>query len=285
MGSREDALASIARRRAIDDPIHGIWAITQGADGRVVGNLLLKPIPVSAGEPSGGPTEVEIGWHLHPEAWGHGYATEAAAAVLDDASSRGLAKVLAVTHPDNHASLHRARVGSMGKFVDHIEVLHPPETIPLEFELGSCAIALTTNPFVMPPVIRTQCYAVLGDWLPPTAPVGMIVTFTVYNPAGGSSTAIEVHNVYAVEQMRGHANAEGDTIPVRIGKWLFAEGYLTLHSPDRTDAGDRWARRAGGPRPPRDERGTAANAELNGQLAVDRLNDEAWPAPPWPRRD
>ena len=104
MGSREDALASIARRRAIDDPIHGIWAITQAADGRVVGNLLLKPIPVSAGEPSGGPTEVEIGWHLHPEAWGHGYATEAAAAVLDDASSRGLAKVLAVTHPDNHAS-------------------------------------------------------------------------------------------------------------------------------------------------------------------------------------
>jgi RimJ/RimL family protein N-acetyltransferase len=104
MSTREDALASIARRRAIDDPIHGIWAITAAADGRLVGNLLLKPIPLSAGEPSGGPNDVEIGWHLHPDAWGHGYATEAAEAVLDDAFSRGLAKVLAVTNPDNHAS-------------------------------------------------------------------------------------------------------------------------------------------------------------------------------------
>ena len=48
MNNREDALASIARRCAIDDPIHGIWAITTAADGRLVGNLLLKPIPLSA---------------------------------------------------------------------------------------------------------------------------------------------------------------------------------------------------------------------------------------------
>lgn len=87
MHDRESALASIARRRAIDDPVHGIWAITTVADGRLVGNLLLKPIPLSAGERAAGPTEVEIGWQLHPESWGHGYATEAAAAVLSDAST------------------------------------------------------------------------------------------------------------------------------------------------------------------------------------------------------
>ena len=104
MRTREDALASIARRRAIDAPIHGIWAITTAEDGRLVGNLLLKPIPLSSGEPPGGPNDVEIGWHLHPDAWGHGYATEAAEAVLDDAFSRGLAKVLAVTDPENPAS-------------------------------------------------------------------------------------------------------------------------------------------------------------------------------------
>lgn len=78
MNDRERALASIARRRAIDDPVHGIWAVTTAADGRLVGNLLLKPIALSAGEPAGGPAEVEIGWQLHPESWGHGYATEAA---------------------------------------------------------------------------------------------------------------------------------------------------------------------------------------------------------------
>jgi RimJ/RimL family protein N-acetyltransferase len=104
MNTREDALASIARRRAVDHPIHGIWAITTAADGRLVGNLLLKPIPLSAGQPTGRPDDVEIGWHLHPNAWGHGYATEAAQAVLDDAFNRGLGKVVAVTNPDNHAS-------------------------------------------------------------------------------------------------------------------------------------------------------------------------------------
>jgi RimJ/RimL family protein N-acetyltransferase len=104
MSTREDALASIGRRRAVDDPIHGIWAITVAAGGRPVGNLLLKPIPLSASEPSDVRDDVEIGWHLHPDARGHGYATEAAQAVLDDAFSRGLAKVLAVTDPDNHAS-------------------------------------------------------------------------------------------------------------------------------------------------------------------------------------
>jgi RimJ/RimL family protein N-acetyltransferase len=104
MTAREEALASIARRRAIDDPIHGIWAIATAAEGRLVGNLLLKPIPLSTDEPSSQPNDVEIGWHLHPEAWGHGYATEAAEAVLHDAFNRGLAKVVAVTNPDNHAS-------------------------------------------------------------------------------------------------------------------------------------------------------------------------------------
>ena len=104
MSTREEALASIARRRAVDDPIHGIWAITAAADGRLLGNLLLKPILLSTCEPSDRPNDVEIGWHLHPDAWGQGYATEAAEAVLDDAFSRGLAKDLAVTNPDNHAS-------------------------------------------------------------------------------------------------------------------------------------------------------------------------------------
>ncbi|GIJ34537.1 GNAT family N-acetyltransferase [Micromonospora sediminimaris] len=124
LNSREDALASIARRRAIDDPIHGIWAITTATDRQLVGNVLLKPIPLSAGEPTDGPTDVEIGWHLHPDAWGHGYATEAAAAVLDDAFERGLTRAIAVTNPDNHASqavcrrLGMTRLGRTTRYYD-----------------------------------------------------------------------------------------------------------------------------------------------------------------------
>ena len=41
------------------------------------GTVLLKPVltPDARGE-------IEIGWHLHPDRWGHGLATEAAAAIL-----------------------------------------------------------------------------------------------------------------------------------------------------------------------------------------------------------
>lgn len=68
--SRADALASIQRRRAIGEhPIHGIWLITH-MDGTRLGNLLLKPIPLSEGEKPADPVDVEIGWHLHPDAGG-----------------------------------------------------------------------------------------------------------------------------------------------------------------------------------------------------------------------
>lgn len=52
----------------------------------LAGALLLKSIPASGNslplQPSG---DTEIGWHFHPNYWGHGFATEPAAAALTHA--------------------------------------------------------------------------------------------------------------------------------------------------------------------------------------------------------
>ena len=51
------------------------------------------------------PAEVEIGWMLTPRVWGRGYATEAGAAVRDEAFVRlELESIVAGHHPANSAS-------------------------------------------------------------------------------------------------------------------------------------------------------------------------------------
>ena len=45
MTNRSEALASVERRRALNDPVYGIWAIELLSERVLVGNLLLKPIP------------------------------------------------------------------------------------------------------------------------------------------------------------------------------------------------------------------------------------------------
>ncbi|WP_369134910.1 GNAT family N-acetyltransferase [Modestobacter sp. I12A-02662] len=80
------------------DPRHGCWAIDPVDGGRPAGTVLLKPLPRGVGE-------VEVGWHLHPDSWGRGYATEAARAVLDRAFGEGLVEVYAVVRPGNEPSL------------------------------------------------------------------------------------------------------------------------------------------------------------------------------------
>src|SRR5690242_3141518 len=81
------------------------WAIevcgTAGQAGQrstVAGTVLFKPLPNGVGE-------VEVGWHLHPDSWGHGYATEAARAVIARGFEAGLPEVYAVVRPGNEASM------------------------------------------------------------------------------------------------------------------------------------------------------------------------------------
>jgi len=48
---------------------------------------------------------VEIGWRLHPDYWGYGYATEAARLALRDGFERlDLKEIVALTVPANHRS-------------------------------------------------------------------------------------------------------------------------------------------------------------------------------------
>jgi RimJ/RimL family protein N-acetyltransferase len=112
------AAARAARYAAFDHPVRGIWAITEREAGAILGTLLLKELPAStAAVPDDDPAprvappegETEIGWHLHPRAWGRGVATEAARRVLAHAAAGGLTRVLAVTNPANAPSQAVAR--------------------------------------------------------------------------------------------------------------------------------------------------------------------------------
>lgn len=113
MADRAEAQERVERWAAVESgvaDIPGILAITDTVTGARFGSVLLKPLPASGPVdplvPSG---ETEVGWHLHPDAWGHGYASEAATRLLQEAWACGLERVLAVTHPENAASQAVAR--------------------------------------------------------------------------------------------------------------------------------------------------------------------------------
>jgi RimJ/RimL family protein N-acetyltransferase len=98
---RNEAAALIERnaQRLSADPRFGAWAIVERASGIPAGTVLLKPIVETDAD-----GEIEIGWHLHPDRWGHGLATEAAAAILARGFAEGLQEIWALTHLDNTRS-------------------------------------------------------------------------------------------------------------------------------------------------------------------------------------
>ena len=90
----------VAAATGVDEPpIDAWWMLTveRIADAAVVGDLALRL------EWDG--RSAEIGYTFARDAWGHGYATEATAALVDHLFSRPeLTRVHATLHPDNHRS-------------------------------------------------------------------------------------------------------------------------------------------------------------------------------------
>jgi RimJ/RimL family protein N-acetyltransferase len=96
--TRDEAAASITHFQAdLDRKGYGFWALELRDTAEFIGFAGLddvdEDVPV---------TGVEIGWRLARDAWGHGYATEAARAVLDHGfRTVGLHEILAITTTGN----------------------------------------------------------------------------------------------------------------------------------------------------------------------------------------
>ena len=81
----------------------GYWSVvTRAGTEAFIGWILLLPYEAVK-------QEVEIGWRFVRQSWGRGYATEAAAPVLDHAfGTVGLDTIVADIDPDNTASIRVA---------------------------------------------------------------------------------------------------------------------------------------------------------------------------------
>jgi RimJ/RimL family protein N-acetyltransferase len=98
-GTREGAELAIGRilRRYAEHPGTGVWHVTRKDDGRFAGWISLKH--------AGDSPDIEVGYRLMHHAWGQGFATELARAMLrrgfDDL---GLERIIGVTDGGNVAS-------------------------------------------------------------------------------------------------------------------------------------------------------------------------------------
>jgi RimJ/RimL family protein N-acetyltransferase len=82
-------------------PPAGRWAVELREDRRLIGGATLLPLPPD--------DEYEIGWQLHPDAWGRGYATETGLALAQWAFKQGIEQVIALVRPANTRALAMVR--------------------------------------------------------------------------------------------------------------------------------------------------------------------------------
>jgi RimJ/RimL family protein N-acetyltransferase len=137
---REASVAGL-RRQVAHWQAHGFGWFRVGHEGAFVGLVGLSRLDFDAGIVPG----VEVAWRLAFDAWGRGYATEAARAAIDDGFLRvGLDEVVAITTPGNARSLRvMERLGmraSPGETFEHprVPVGNPLRTHVL-YRLGKAA--------------------------------------------------------------------------------------------------------------------------------------------------
>lgn len=87
---------------------HGFWAIEDKGTGKLVGEIGIMDAKRDIDPPFG--DSLEMGWALHPDAHGKGYAGEALQAALDWEAKHLKGKCLvAMIDPDNAPSIKLAR--------------------------------------------------------------------------------------------------------------------------------------------------------------------------------
>jgi RimJ/RimL family protein N-acetyltransferase len=80
------------------NPGHGFWAVIEKQAGEFLGWVSLRPT-------GSNPTELTLGFRFRKAAWGSGFATEAAGALLHKGfCEMGLQRVIASTYQDNWRS-------------------------------------------------------------------------------------------------------------------------------------------------------------------------------------
>jgi RimJ/RimL family protein N-acetyltransferase len=90
-------------KQARERPEYGLWPVVLRTTGELIGAVVLQPLPGDDGE-------VEVGWHLNPDHWGNGYATESGRGAIAlafgpwRAGAEPLDRVLAVVDSDNTRS-------------------------------------------------------------------------------------------------------------------------------------------------------------------------------------
>jgi RimJ/RimL family protein N-acetyltransferase len=125
---REETAESLRRIRLTwHDHGFGLFAVEVRATGALIGWAGLS---VPAFLPEVMPA-VEIGWRLAREAWGHGYATEAAAAAMRFGfEDHGLGRIISIRHVDNSRSARvMAKLGLVEEFTTVVPIHNQPVAV------------------------------------------------------------------------------------------------------------------------------------------------------------